>query len=115
MRDYHNVNGVFGLMLHAVNKSNAHGFASLQGDLNQMSIQAEALRAHGFEIGFSDVYPIVKTEDDFKRALRLLWDHEVPGWWHYKEKMTQYGICTEESWKEKLENYCERAKSARSP
>lgn len=111
MREYHNVAGVMGLMMHAVNKSDAKGFASLQGDLNQMSIQAEALRAHGFTITFSDVYPIVQTEDDFKRALKLLWDREIPGWWHYLERMIEYGICTKEAWQEKLGHYCDRAKS----
>jgi hypothetical protein len=111
VRERHNIVGVYGLMMHAVNKRNDTGFASLQGDLNQMSIQAEALRAQGFDIGFSDVYPIVRTEDDFKRALKLLWDREIPGWWHYLERMVEYGICTKESWQEKLDNYCERTKS----
>lgn len=112
VREYHNITGIYGLMMHAVNKDQAAGFASLQGDLNQMSIQADVLRAQGFTITFSDVYPIVQTEDDFKRALKLFWDRETPGWWHYKERMIQYGICTEERWEEKLESYCERTKSS---
>jgi hypothetical protein len=96
----------------AHNRRNDPGFATLNGDLNQMSIQAEALRANGFEIGFSDVYPVVKTEDDFKRALKFLWDREVPGWWHYQERMIEYGICTKESWRNRLEAYSKRTHEA---
>jgi hypothetical protein len=107
MRTYHNVPGVYGLLVHAINKERATGFASLNGDLNQMSIQADVLRANGFTITFSDVYPIVQTEDEFKRALKLFWDRQVPGWWNYREKMLKYEICTEDQWKEKLDAYCE--------
>jgi hypothetical protein len=105
MRDRHNIVGVMGLMSHAINKSRAEGFASLNGDLNQMSIQADVLRAQGFTITFNDVYPIVQTEDDFKRALKLLWDRQVAGWWHYRERMIEYGICTNETWTNKLQEY----------
>lgn len=107
MQDRHNILGVMGLMAHAVNGSNATGFASLNGDLNQMSIQADFLRAQGFTIRFSDVYPVIETEDDFKRALKLLWDRQVAGWWHYRERMIEYGICTNESWTNKLQAYTE--------
>ena len=110
MRDYHNVPGVYGLLIHAVNKDRAEGPA-LNGDLNSMSIQADVLRAQGFTIRFNDVYPVLETEDDFKRALQLFWDREVPGWWNYREKMIQYGICNDQnSWAEKLQSFTAKSK-----
>jgi hypothetical protein len=109
MREYHNVPGVYGLLIHAINKDRAEGFA-LNGDLNTMSIQADVLRAQGFTVTFNDVYPIVQTEDEFKRALQLFWDREVPGWWNYREKMIQYDICNKNSWTDKLQSYTAKSK-----
>jgi hypothetical protein len=103
--------GVWGLMAHAVNKSSAPEYGhSLNGDLNQMGIQGEVLRAQGFDVRHNDVYPCLRTTEDFKRALQLFWDRETEGWWNYRERMIEYGICTEETWKAKLDAYCERRK-----
>jgi len=64
------------------------------GDLCQMAEQKNFLQRRGFNIIMSDVYPTVKTEEEFKKALRLIWDNKIEGWWHYIEYYVKYGICS---------------------
>lgn len=80
----------------------------LDGDLLQMSQQETFLRSHGFSVGRSNVYPGLYTEDDFKQALNLIWDHRVPGWWHYLDKYERYDICTTTEFKSALHIECEK-------
>lgn len=68
----------------------------VDGDLCQMSAQQEFLRSKGYRLGFSDVYPGLYTEDDWKRALKDIWESRVEGWWHYLTHYQKYGICTKE-------------------
>lgn len=94
--------GVYSLMESAAKdhdgrKGHQAGFQYLlDGDLCQMSTQEEFLRSHGFDVGRCNVYPAVRTEEEFKRALRAIWENKVAGWWHYKDKYGKYGICTAE-------------------
>jgi hypothetical protein len=74
----------------------------LDGDLSQMSTQEEFLKARGFNVGRSNVYPGLFTEDDFKRALAAIWESRVSGWWHYQAKYVEYGICTSEEFQAAL-------------
>jgi len=66
---------------------------SLQGDLMQMGTQKSFLLGRGFEVKQSDVYPMIKAEDEV-RALNAIWATKITGWWHYKEKYIKYNICS---------------------
>jgi len=67
----------------------------LHGDLCQMSSQRSFLNSHGIVTKQNNVYPCVK-ECDIQKALTLIWEHRVEGWWHYRDKYVDYGIWTEE-------------------
>lgn len=73
----------------------------LDGDLNQMSIQRNFLLSRGFEVLQNNVYPSLSKED-LKRALTLIWQQNVAGWWHYQKKYEELEICTAEEFKNKL-------------
>ena len=73
----------------------------LNGDLNQMSTQRTFLLSRGFEVLQNNVYPSIK-QDDVKRALTLIWEQNIVGWWNYREKLEELGICTKEEFKIKI-------------
>lgn len=73
----------------------------LDGDLNQMGIQRDYLQRQNIEIINSNVYPTVH-ENDTKKALELIWKNNVAGWWHYKDKYVELGICTADQFTSKL-------------
>ena len=100
-----NLDGVCDLLQSAVDKKRDTGFATINGDLNQMSIQKEFLRGQGFDLGQSDVYPIVRTEEDWKRALGLFWQYKVQGWWHYEAHYVKYNICTKQEFARALSRW----------
>lgn len=64
----------------------------LNGDINQMSIQKQFLQSHGFDVKHNNVYPTLR-KSDVKRALELIFEKRVAGWWHYDIYYTGYGIC----------------------
>ena len=67
---------------------------SLRGDLNQMGTQKALLQLWSFDVRLSDVNPVLR-EKDVVEALSLIWKTRTEGWWHYKEELIKYGICTE--------------------
>lgn len=73
----------------------------LDGDLASMAAQKRFLAGQGFELAQSDVYPVVHA-DDTERALKLLWEHRVDGWWNYREKLIAAEICTEDGFRSAL-------------
>jgi hypothetical protein len=91
-------NSLYNLIFHANKEDKGYRYI-FQGDLRQMSEQKEFLQNEGFDIGLLDVYPAVKTEEEFNRALKRIWECKVPGWWHYKNRMISLGICTEGGWR----------------
>lgn len=64
------------------------------GDLIQMGAQFRFLRDRGFDVGRQDVYPAVSSEEEKQRALLLMWEARVDGWWNLG--LIKAGICTEE-------------------
>lgn len=74
---------------------------SLEGDLCQMSAQADFLRRRGFDIKQNNVYPCIK-EKDKKKALTLIWDQRCEGWHHYEKQYVEFGICTSEEFRHRL-------------
>jgi len=65
-----------------------------QGDLCQLALQRRLLLDYGYDVEMSDVYPTLKTEEEFKRALSLIWTMRCEGWWHYDDSYFKYNICT---------------------
>ncbi len=79
---------------------------TLRGDLGQMGEQETFLRERGFDVGRSNVYPGLFTEEDFQRALQAIWQYRIPGWWHYEAEYVKYGICSGEKFKAALDAIC---------
>jgi hypothetical protein len=73
----------------------------LEGDLCQMGNQKRFLIEHGIRTEQVNVYPVVKGSD-LKRALTLIWENRVDGWWHYKNEYVKLEICTEEQFDKRL-------------
>jgi hypothetical protein len=67
----------------------------LSGDLSQMSTQRSFLSSRGFDLKQNNVYPCLK-EEDVEKALKLIWEQRVEGWWHYEDRYVKHGICTKE-------------------
>lgn len=70
----------------------------LDGDLCQMAAMARTLRAAGFAVVNSGVFPGFARDDEegYVRALRHLFEHRVEGWWNQKRDLVKYGVCTQE-------------------
>ena len=101
--------GVFGLLSTAQEaKASPEYTFYIKGDLCQMSSQGSFLKKYGFSVSQSNVYPVIK-EEDVPKALRLIYESRVEGWWHYKEKYTELGICTPEEFDEALKIQCDRS------
>lgn len=75
---------------------------SLQGDLCQMLAQKKAMDLYGVPYIMQDVYPTIEGDNDYKRALIIIWDDRIEGWWHYKEEYVRFGICSEEEFNTRL-------------
>jgi len=73
----------------------------MSGDLSQMGTQRRVLNRHGVETIQSDVYPCIKQED-IPRAMKIIWDNRVEGWWHYESEYVAHSICSKEEFKTRL-------------
>ncbi len=96
--------GIYDLIESAARNENANSDYTffLDGDLCQMSNQKDFLRKKGFSVDQRNVYPVLK-EEDVKKALELIWSTKTDGWWHYKGKYVELGICTAEEYLKVLE------------
>lgn len=72
------------------------------GDLSTACQHYNFLKARGFDIGFNDVYPAFRSREDKEKALHLLYDNNIAGWWCYRGDLVEYGVCTEDGFKAKL-------------
>jgi hypothetical protein len=72
------------------------------GDLIQLYEQGEFLARRGFKLKYSGVYPTLESEEDYKRALKLIIEQRCAGWWHYLDEYVKYNICNEEEYLDKL-------------
>ena len=116
MDDRHNVRGVISLLGFAASDAGQRDDGMkylLDGDLNQMSIQREFLLAQGFSVGQSNVYPCFSAKEDFDKAITLIWELKISGWWHYKDKLVELGVCTTEAFDDALSRQCARSEAAR--
>lgn len=73
----------------------------LEGDLCQMSTQREFLNSRGIKTRQNNVYPCLK-ESDVPKAMYLIWNNRVEGWWHYEELYVKHSICTKEEFRARL-------------
>lgn len=79
---------------------------SLSGDLSQMAAQERFLVGRGLSVERNDVYPGLFTGADFRKALQLLWENRIDGWWHYEAEYAKYGICDSKKFREALRISC---------
>ena len=68
----------------------------LLGEENQMWHQKNFLQQQGFEIGWADKYPALKTRRNFYEAVKLIYEHKVDGWWLYKDLLIQMSLLYDE-------------------
>ncbi len=73
------------------------------GDLQQRAVQRDFLRHRGLDVGESDVYPALRTEEDRVTALQCIWDGKPDGWWNLKADFVANGVCTREEFRAALE------------
>jgi hypothetical protein len=73
-----------------------------KGDLCQISKQGDLLFNYDINVLMSNVYPTVETEEEYKKALSLIWANKCEGWWHYKEDYIKYGICKKSEYVKRL-------------
>lgn len=99
------LSGVADLLWAASNKeTNPEYDFFLQGDLKQMAEQKSQLEIWKFDIKQNDVYPCLKKADA-KRALELILNFRIDGWWNYENKYIEYGFLTEREFIKEL-NKC---------
>jgi len=53
------------------------------------------------KVELSEKFPVVKqlweeSEEEFKKALKLIWGFRTDGWWHYEDQYIKYEICTKD-------------------
>lgn len=95
--------GVGSLLSSAASGREDKGFEFfLSGDLSQMLTQGEFLRDKGFVVGQVDVYSALRTQKEYDKAITLIWEDKIAGWWHYRERLVELGVCTEEEFKEAI-------------
>jgi hypothetical protein len=86
--------GVLGLIGKAGTQADGYMHIINGGDLQQMAAQIEFLQGRGFDVGNSDVYPALRSEEDLTKALRAIFESRVDGWWNLEDQLTKRGICT---------------------
>ena len=74
----------------------------LEGNLLQMGEQRDFLQEQGFRVGKVGVYPTLSTEQEYNEAIRLIWEHKVSGWFHYRLNLIETGVCTNEEFSQSL-------------
>ena len=99
--------GALGMLAQAsLDERNEDYSICLDGDLCQMSAQANFLRSHGIDVKFNNVYPCVRPCDK-EKVFKLIWDRKCDGWWHYQKEYAELGICDKEEFKETLNRWCD--------
>jgi hypothetical protein len=56
----------------------------------------EVLKQNGFDVARRDVYPAVRTKEEFGRAIMLIWKWRVRGWWNYRAQLEALGVDSQE-------------------
>jgi hypothetical protein len=82
-------------LLSSAGTSNPDIRHTLDGDLEQMWTQERFLLEQGMKPERNDVYPGFRTKEEYERAIRLIWENRVMGWWRYEKDLVAAGICTQ--------------------
>jgi hypothetical protein len=79
------------------NREDHRAYYVFDGDLSQMGTIETHLRAAGFNVVKTDVYPGFPKdqEEEFVRALKYVFDNRIHGWWSQRHNLLEYRICTE--------------------
>lgn len=78
----------------------------LRGNRTQLHEQQRVLRDLGIATEpYEHHYTIVNSRYDYITALIAWWIAGTIGWWHYREDLLRYEICTEEAILAKLREY----------
>jgi hypothetical protein len=65
------------------------GKYTLNGDLCQMSTQMQFLIENGFDVGQSGCYPYLDSKQEYDRAIKLIFENRVEGWWNYRDALPE--------------------------
>lgn len=99
------LNGIIDLVQAATNKeTNPEYDFFLQGDLGRLAEQKSQLIIWGFDVQQNDCYPCLK-KSDAKRALELILNFRISGWWQYENNYIELGICTKKEFDYNLESW----------
>jgi len=74
---------------------------SLRGDLGQMGSQRSFLVEMNIQVQQNNVYPVIR-DCDVKKALTLIYQSKIEGWWNYDDEYKKFGICSKETFKKEL-------------
>jgi hypothetical protein len=97
MNDAHQGDGVYQLRCSAAAKREDKGIQfCLRGDLCQMWTQEQFLLSKGMAVGRLNAYPGFKTQEEKQKAIALIWESRIEGWWNYEKELVEAGICTQE-------------------
>jgi hypothetical protein len=84
------------------NNVSGDAYYIFSGDLNQMGIIEDKLRNAGFNVcrTASGTYPgFPRNElEEYKRALKYVYDNHIEGWWNQLHYFLEHGICTQEEY-----------------
>jgi hypothetical protein len=99
-------------------KDDNRAYWTFHGDLHSLGEIYLFLLRQGFNVVKSDVYPgfVKEQENEYIEALRLVYEHKVPGWLdcYNKEKFIKYEICTEEEYDRETKSVEEKFKDDRT-
>lgn len=71
----------------------------LNGDLHQMYSQMDWLKHKGISVSMDGGIPIVCNEEDYIKALNIIWLGKLEGWWNYDTEFEKYNICSKDEYK----------------
>lgn len=67
---------------------------TFRGNTEELLEQQIILEMTGINVVMTTEYLVVNKEDEYKRALSVIWNEQVGGWRRYKDQFVKYGICT---------------------
>jgi len=89
----------------------------LKGDQYQIAEQVKFLKGVGIGVTCASGCYVLAREKEARRALSLIWEMEIPGFWHYREELLQLRICREEEFQAAVDSlsvfYLEKAVEAK--
>ena len=79
-----------------------------------MAEQARFLREKGFVVGQVYCYPTLATKEEFDRAVQMIFDYCIEGWWHYEDSniyvKRELLIRRKQRWEKELKDLNEKLK-----